>query len=227
MDEARPPTLHVWTPRRPVGGHVSAVALVLHGGRAHSLLPTSRRQLAYLRMLPFDLALRRAGGRRGLAVARLRYRVRGWNDDDRSPVTDAREALAQLRARFGDVPVALVGHSMGGRAAIHVADEPGVEVVVALAPWIAPGDPVDTVGARQVLLMHGDADTRTDPRATAAFAAAARSHAARVQYVVVPHGDHAMLRRAGYWHRSAAAFVVDALARQARGTAPEPTGGSR
>ena len=76
----------------------------------------------------------------GLAVVSLRHCMRGWNGDLRSPVADARWALDQFRERFGDVDVALVGHSMGGRTALAVADDPSVRSVVALAPWIEPGD---------------------------------------------------------------------------------------
>ena len=58
------------------------------------------RQLAVLRMLPFAKDLGRAGAPLGLAVARLRYGVRGWNGEDRSPVADGRWALDQLAERF-------------------------------------------------------------------------------------------------------------------------------
>ncbi|MGR4852480.1 alpha/beta fold hydrolase [Streptomyces sp. LARHCF252] len=48
---------------------------------------------------------------------------------------DARRALGELARRAGDVPVVLVGHSMGGRAALRAADAPQVRAVPALAPW--------------------------------------------------------------------------------------------
>jgi pimeloyl-ACP methyl ester carboxylesterase len=201
------PSLHVWTPRRPV----SAVALVLHGGRSRSTVPTSRWQLSYLRMLPFDWALRRAGGRRGLAVARLRYRVRGWNGAARSPVADTTEALAALADRFPGVPVALVGHSMGGRTALHVAGDPAVRVVVLLAPWIEPGDPTAPVTGRRVLIVHGDQDTWTSPQASAEFARRVEGSAEQVSLVSVRDESHAMLRRRRFWHRITAAFVVGGL----------------
>ncbi|WP_438949092.1 LLM class flavin-dependent oxidoreductase, partial [Streptomyces harbinensis] len=41
----------------------------------------------------------------------------------------------RLAARLGPVPVVLVGHSMGGRAALRAAGHPAVTGVVALAPW--------------------------------------------------------------------------------------------
>ncbi|MCW2658521.1 MAG: alpha/beta hydrolase, partial [Jatrophihabitans sp.] len=106
------PALLVDEPR----GEVRAVALVLHGGRSQGTGPVRARQLAVLRMRPFISSLRQAGADHGLAVARLRYAVRGWNGSAASPVADVRDALDQLAARFPGIPIALVGHSMGGRA---------------------------------------------------------------------------------------------------------------
>ena len=39
------------------------------------------------------------------------------------------------------MPVYLLGHSMGGLTALCVADDPQVEAVVALAPWLNARDP--------------------------------------------------------------------------------------
>ena len=72
----------------------------------------------------------------GHALWLLRYARRGWNGGTtRGPVPDARWALDQVRAAYGDVPVVLVGHSMGARVASRVADDPNVRGVVGLAPW--------------------------------------------------------------------------------------------
>jgi dienelactone hydrolase len=164
-------------------------------------------------MLPFAWSLRRGGARDGLAVARLRYRVRGWNGADRSPVADVQEGLDQLAERFPGVPIALVGHSMGGRAALYVAAHPAVRVVVGLAPWIEAGDEqtVAGLGGRRVLLVHGDLDRMTNPRASAAYARAAARTAASVSYVSVTADKHAMLGRAAVWHELATGFVLGAL----------------
>lgn len=199
-------------------GPVRAVALVLHGGRESSHEPTSARQLAVLRMRPFATAL---AGTPGLAVARLRYRARGWNGELRSPVADTRWALAELHRRFGAAPVALVGHSMGGRTALHVADDPSVRAVAALAPWIERIDPVEPVAGRRLLLMHGDRDRITSPKRSAAFARAAVGVADTVGYVTV-HGErHAMLRRARLWHRVAACFTRCAVLDEVPGRAED------
>lgn len=181
-----------------------AVVLVLHGGRARSTRATRPWHPAVLRMIPFARALSGSGG--GLVVARLRYRVRGWNGQHRSPVPDARWALGRLAGRYPGLPVALVGHSMGGRVALAVADEPGVHAVVALAPWIEPGEPAEPVAGRRVLIAHGTRDHTTDPAASATFA-----RRANTAYVSVRGSGHAMLRRAGLWHGLATAFVLAAL----------------
>ncbi|HEY2298573.1 MAG TPA: hypothetical protein VGH43_12645 [Jatrophihabitans sp.] len=194
----------------PAGGPVRGIALVLHGGRSRSHLPVRAHQLAVLRMRPFVTALRRHA-RAGLVVAQVRYRVRGWNGAERSPVPDTLWALDQLGVRFPDVPVALVGHSMGGRAAIYAAGHDSVRSVVGLAPWIEPGDPVRGVEGRRVLLVHGDSDRMTDPRATANFARSAEQVAESVTYVRVAGERHAMLRRAGVWHQLATGFVIGTL----------------
>jgi hypothetical protein len=201
------PNLHI----RPPAGEVTAVALVLHGGRENGTGPVPPWALAYLRMRPFADALVKAGGRSGLAVASLRYLVRGWNGDLQSPVPDARWALEQLRERFGEVEVGLVGHSMGGRTAIAVADDPSVRVVTALAPWIEPGDSPEPLTDRTALFMHGSADRVTSPVNSRAFAAQARAIAKQVTYVAVANDKHAMLHRARLWHEAAAAFTVEVL----------------
>lgn len=160
-----------------------------------------------LRMVPFARALARPDE---LAIARVRYRVRGWNGAAQSPVADARAALAEMRQRFPDIPIALLGHSMGGRAALYVADAPGVQAVVALAPWVEQYDRVEPLAGRRVLIMHSDRDGITDPTASAVFAKRA-AQVAEVSYLRVRGSDHAMLRRARLWHAAATAFAAAAL----------------
>src|SRR5260370_8064939 len=132
--------------KRPLGvrgpvGEVRAVALVLHGGRVTSRVPASPWQPAALRMIPFAWALQRAGRDQGLAVCSLGYRLRGWNGAEASPVPDARWALDRVRERYGEVPVVLVGHSMGARTALRVAAHPPVRALLALAPCLPLAQP--------------------------------------------------------------------------------------
>lgn len=191
-------------------GPVRGVAVVLHGGRSRSHLPVRPTNLAVVRMRPFVTALRRHA-KAGLVVAQVRYRVRGWNGSERSPVGDTLWALDQLAARFPDVPIALVGHSMGGRAAIYAAAHDGVRSVVGLAPWIEPGDSVAPLAGRRVLIVHGDGDRMTSPGASASFARSAERLAESVTYVRVEGERHAMLRRAPLWHEVATGFVTATL----------------
>jgi alpha-beta hydrolase superfamily lysophospholipase len=197
------PFYAVRAPQRPRG-----LALVLHGGRAKSTGAVRAAQLAVVRMAPFGASLARAGASPGLAVARMRYLVRGWNGTAQAPVADVRWVLDQLAARYPDLPVALVGHSMGGRAAIYAADHPAVRTVVALAPWVEPGDPYRSLAGRSVLVVHGDGDRMTSPRASAAWTRQAATVAERATYVSVRGDGHAMLRRAGLWHELATRYVL-------------------
>ncbi|MFN2517899.1 MAG: alpha/beta fold hydrolase [Jatrophihabitantaceae bacterium] len=200
------------------------MALVLHGGRSRGTGPVRASQLAVLRMVPFARSLRRAGAADGLAVARLRYQQRGWNGAEQSPVADARWALEQLQRRFPGVAVGLVGHSMGGRAALHVADHPNVRAVVALAPWIEAADPVGQLAERRLLIVHGSLDRMTSPSASAAYAHAAARVAASVTYVTMQGDRHAMLRRATVWYGLTNGFVLGVLcAKQPDGTAGAQT----
>lgn len=185
----------------------SAVVLVLPGGRSHGTERASRRNLAYLRMAAMAGTLRRRLGPHGAAVAVLRYRLRGWNGSAADPVRDVRWALEQLRARFPGTPVVLVGHSMGGRAALWAADRPGVAGVCALAPWIPAGDPVRQLADRPVLIAHGLADRRTSPEASHDYALRALSAGHPVRHIELPHAGHAMLRRPGNWTNLVVEFV--------------------
>lgn len=205
--------MHVAVPRR---GPVKAIAVILHGGREHSTMRTSRWQAAVLRLVPFDWALRRAGRRRGLAVVRIRFRVRGWNAGAEggavpAPVADLLGALDALAAQYPGVPIALVGHSMGGRAAMHAAAHPAVHAVVGLAPWITPTEPYTALRERDLLILHGTADRWTDPAASARYADAAASIGARVSYIAVEGATHAMLRHARFWHTVTAGYVTSIL----------------
>ncbi|HKC28729.1 MAG TPA: alpha/beta hydrolase [Jatrophihabitans sp.] len=209
------PTLDVDTPP----GDVQAVALVLHGGRAKGTSPVRPTQLAVLRMAPFAASLLRAGRSHGLAVARLRYLVRGWNGDQRSPVPDVQWALDRLSEWYPERPVALIGHSMGGRAAVYAAGHPAVSAVVGLAPWIERGDPYRQVAGRDVLVAHGSRDRMTSARGSQAWTQVAGEVAKSASYVSINGEGHAMVRRARLWHRLTTSYVLAVLC----GIAPSGT----
>jgi predicted esterase len=195
----------------------TAVALVLPGGRAHSFAPTEPAQLSSVRMRPFASLLHSRGRAHGLAVWTVRYRYRGWNGEQRAPVVDTEWALDEVRRRHGDVPVAIVGHSMGGRTALAVGGDESVRGVCALAPWTEGTDPVDQLANSTVLIAHGTLDFVTSRQASRSYAERAAAVGARVGYVVVRGDVHAMLFRWRHWHRIAAGFSLGAL-----GIAPMP-----
>jgi pimeloyl-ACP methyl ester carboxylesterase len=195
----------------PSSGPTLGVALVLHGGKSQSREPVEARHLSPARMVPFARLIHRAGRQHGLAVWSLRNSVRGWNGDEMTPLQDARWALEQISSRHPDVPVFLVGHSMGGLTAVRAADHPQVEAVVALAPWLSPGTPESGVTNRKVLIVHGTFDRWTSPAASLAFARRAAAGAASMQYVALKGAGHFMLRKIRLWHTLSTGFVLKAF----------------
>ncbi len=205
--------------RAPGATTVRAAALVLHGGREVSSEPVSARQLAVLRMVPIARQLAAAGETDGLGVWRLRFRYRGWNTraggaEDAHPVADVRWAVQQLREQHGDVPIVLVGHSMGGRAALRAADEPGVVGLVGLAPWVTPTEPYKQVVGRRLLVVHGTRDHTTSAKNSKALVDAVRAQSAPgagagdATFVHLRGSGHGMLRRIKIWDDLTADFVL-------------------
>jgi pimeloyl-ACP methyl ester carboxylesterase len=185
---------------------VTGAVVVAHGGRSVSSEPTTALQPAVLRMVPLARAVRHALRGSGAVVFRPRFQLRGWNGELALPVNDLSEILDDISGRLGPVPIVVVGHSMGARAAMRVAGHPAVTAVAGLAPWLPPGEPVGQLTGRRILLVHGNADRITRPEDTWAYAERARS-VAEVMTIEIRHGDHAMLRRAGLWHSIAAEFA--------------------
>lgn len=187
-------------------GEPRGIVLVSHGGASESTAPVTPRQLAVLWMIPLAEAVKRAAGADGIEVRRPLFSVRGWNGVQASPVADLVRVLDEIRARHATVPVVLIGHSMGGRAALRAAGHPAVIAVAGLAPWLPPGEPVDQLAGRRVLLAHGTADRITSPAETWAYAERARG-VCDLTAISVDRGGHPMLRRAGLWHALAAEFT--------------------
>jgi pimeloyl-ACP methyl ester carboxylesterase len=157
-------------------------------------------------------ALRRRLGRE-VKVVRVQYRLRGWNSPQRDPVRDAEKVLGQIRQRSPNLEtVVLVGHSMGGRVAAELSAQGGVGAVVALAPWWN-GDKADLIpqGTR-LLVLHGTADTRTDPRVSHGQTLRARQRGLDAQWVGIEGVGHHMVRRWPEWHRRTTNFVAESLA---------------
>jgi predicted alpha/beta-hydrolase family hydrolase len=190
-------------------GDVRGVALLAHGGRSRSTAPTGTMQPTALRMYPFLLDLHRAGRSAGLAACQLRYRLRGYNEGD--PVRDVEWALGEIAERHGDVPVCMVGHSMGGRSVLRAAGGAHVRAVAALAPWLPPGEPIQQVQGRTVVIAHGTRDRVTSPAGSLAYALAAHDVAERLCRFEVARSGHAMLERFGAWQRLVRRTVLPAV----------------
>ncbi|MDV6013201.1 alpha/beta fold hydrolase [Haloechinothrix sp. LS1_15] len=196
--------------RLPSPARTRGVVLLLHGGAQYGEQPITRRSLPHLRMLHLAAVVHGAAARHGIAVWTLRNRFRGWNAPRLDPVRDARWAMARLRARHPEVPVALVGHSMGGRVAIRLAEDPQVTAVCALAPWTTDAEWVSPLRGVRTLIVHGCEDDVTSPESSYAFA----SRAAEVTTVArfeLPGEGHRMLRRAPTWNRLVRAFVLESF----------------
>jgi pimeloyl-ACP methyl ester carboxylesterase len=194
---------------------IRGAVVVAHGGKSASTAPTSPLEPAVLRMVPLANAIRRGLRGYGVAVCQPRFELKGWNGELASPVADLGKVLDEIGARYGDIPIVLIGHSMGARAALRVAGHPAVTAIAGLAPWLPPGEPVDQLTGRRVLLAHGTADRVTPPADTWRYAERARS-VTDVAVIEVRGGEHTMLWRAPLWHRMAVEFSRLALRLPAR-----------
>ena len=205
------PTPHLDRPT--ISSTTRAVALLLHGGREVGTTPVHPWNTTVLRMRPFAGTISRRAP--DVAVARLRYRYRGWNGGDADPIDDVVWALDTVRVIAGDLPVVLVGHSMGGRAALAVAGDASVTGVVALAPWLPRDEPVAQLTGREVVLLHGNRDRTTSPTGTAVYAERAAATAGAVVSLRLARTGHTMLTRARVWHELTARYVAAITADEA------------
>ena len=199
----------------PVAGS-RGVVLMLHGGAKTGLNEVGSRSASLRRTTAMRDTLEPRFLEQGLALWLLRYGVRGWNagaGPEPSPVPDARWALDQAAAAHPGVPVILLGHSMGGRTAVHVADHHAVAGVVALAPWFEPSDPVKPLAGRHLVAGHGSRDRITSARMTRAYVDRARRVAASAHFVDLGRLGHYMLHRAGDWNRFALDSTLEVLDR--------------
>jgi dienelactone hydrolase len=138
----------------------------------------------------------------------LRYRVVGYNDGD--PVRDVEWALDRIAERY-DVPICLLGHSMGARAALRAAGHPAVVSVVALAPWCPPAEPVAQLAGRTVAIAHGVRDRITDPARSLELALRAHPVAARLARFELRGTGHTMLQRLPVWQSFARRLTLGTL----------------
>ncbi|MDQ3615080.1 MAG: lysophospholipase [Actinomycetota bacterium] len=189
--------------RRDVDATPDGLILMLHGGRADSLAPVEEGSASWRRSHWMMGHLADRAHDAGVSVWLLRYGQRGWNAGASpvpSPVLDARWALDQVRRELGSLPVVLLGHSMGARAAVAVADDPSVTGVVALAPWLPGSEPVRPLNGKHLAAAHGRSDKITSFRATEDFLRRAASVVASTELTDMGRAGHYMFRRISAWN---------------------------
>ncbi len=131
-----------------------------------------------------------------LRFSELRYRVKSWRQLPWC-MEDARAAIA---ATAGERTL-LIGFSMGGAVAIGVADEPSVETVVGLAPWIPERLDVEPMRGRRLAVFQGALD-RALPGVPGVAPSLSRAGFERVRalgveadYTLIPGGVHGLAVR--------------------------------
>lgn len=133
----------------------------------------------------------------GLAFAEVRYRIKSWRQLDLC-IEDARTAVREVGAER----TLLLGFSMGGAVAISAADEPSVERVVGLAPWIPDQLPLDALQGRRLDVLHGSLDRwlpgipGVSPKLSRRGFDRARSLGVDGSYELIPYALHAVALRA-------------------------------
>jgi predicted esterase len=196
-------------PGRPRG-----LVLMLHGGRADGLRAVEERAASWRRSWAMMMQISGRLNGAGVDVWLLRYSVRGWNAGVAavpSPLPDARWALEEVRRERGDVPVVLLGHSMGGRTAVAVADDPSAVGVVGLAPWLPPGEPDAPLAGKRLAVAHGRRDRITPLQQSRTFCQGAQRVASSVELVDMGRVGHYMLRSVRAWNLFAVSRCLDQL----------------
>ena len=132
-----------------------------------------------------------------LGFAEVRYRVKSWNRLE-SCVDDARAAVREV----GAPRVVLLGFSMGGAVSIAIADEPSVDEVLGLAPWIPDQLDVSRLRGKRLTVLHGALDRWLPgvPGVSAAHSRKgfdrARERGAEGRYELIPGALHGVALRA-------------------------------
>jgi predicted esterase len=191
-------------------GRPEAIVLMLHGGKPTSRLAVDGRSASWRRSAWMQRSIAARAHEAGVGVWLLRYHQRGWNGGtDR--VADGRWALDRVRDEHGEVPVVLLGHSMGARVAVHVADDPSVAGVVGLAPWWSAQDPVRTLAGRSLVAAHGRRDRITSYAETERYVARARQVATDATLRDMGPLGHYMLTGADRWNDVALGSAMTVL----------------
>lgn len=133
-----------------------------------------------------------------LAFVEVRYRVKSWKRLE-ACVEDARSAVRAA----GAARTMLLGFSMGGAVAISAADEPSVERVLGLAPWIPDRLGLEPLHGRRLDVLHGSLDRwlpgipGVSPALSRRGFERARAEGVDGSYELIPGALHAIAVRAG------------------------------
>ncbi len=189
--------------RHDPGIRTSGLVLMLHGGTQDSLSMVDEKRASWRRSAWMQREIAAEANASGVAVWLLRYKLRGWNaglGPAPSPVTDARWALREARRELGELPVVLLGHSMGARTSVAVADDDLVTGVVALAPWFPAGEPTGALAGKHLAVAQGRRDRITSYQATEAYVSRASQVAASTELESMGRVGHYMFRRRRAWN---------------------------
>ena len=173
------------------GAEGGPAVVCVNGGQARAVEGTWSASLEWLvaRLAPQFPQLR---------FAEVKYRIKSWNRFD-SCLADARSAIERVDAER----TLLLGFSMGGAVAISVADDPRVEGVLGLAPWLPDRLSVEPLRGRRLDVIHGSLD-RPLPGLPGVSPAGSRRGFERAQalgvpgtYTLIQGALHAIALRAG------------------------------
>ena len=134
-----------------------------------------------------------------LAFAEVRYRVKSWKHLEWC-VADARAAIDAT----GAGRTLLVGFSMGGVVAVQAADDPSVETVVGLAPWLPDRVSLAPLRGRRFRVIHGSLDRwlpgipGVSPANSRKGFERARALGVEGEYTLIPGATHGIALRA-HW----------------------------
>jgi pimeloyl-ACP methyl ester carboxylesterase len=174
---------------RITGDATERVVVCVNGGQAREIEGTWSASIEWLvRALAPRLP--------ELGFAEVRYRVKSWRRLE-SCVDDARAAIEEL----GAPRVLLLGFSMGGAVSIAVANEPRVEEVVGLAPWIPDQMNLATLRRKRFTVIHGALDRWLPgiPGVSASHSRKgfdrARERGAEGRYLLIPGALHGVALR--------------------------------
>ena len=175
-------------------GDGAAAVVCVNGGQAAEVDGTWSASLEWL--------VRRLAPRfRQFVFAEVRYRVKSWRRLEPC-IDDARAAVAAV----GVARTVLLGFSMGGAVAISAADEPSVERVLGLAPWIPDRLSLEPLRGKRLDVVHGSLDRwlpgvpGVSPASSRRGFERARALGAAGRYELIPGGLHGIALRA-HWGR--------------------------